>query len=417
MSTPRAKPWESSLGPSATSGVPADEFSTHLPKASAQTSVPERPTSLSDPMASQEMGYGNTSSPYNSGYSSGYGTGYGSGYGAGYGTSYGGYGASRFGGGYGSSMMGGYGSSGLSYGGYGSLMYGSYGGYGLSMYGGMYGQNGMNGPRGIAEGTQATFQLIESIIGAVGGFAQMLEATYMATHSSFFTMISLAEQFGNLKNTLGLLLGIFALVRFAKKVFYKLAGRKYNHGINIKEFGKFEQKHKKLEERLRVQRSGERRAPSISFKPLMLFLAASIGFPYLLNKAIHKLNEQQRLKQQRNFNERPGMGSVGPIDPETLDFAKALYEFNPENPRLEIELKPKELVAILSKLDPLGNESKWWKVRSRSGKVGYVPLNFLSIIKRKASLKQVQAASDPILPSLSGLTTPKKLVEEFEELH
>lgn len=357
------------------------------------------------------------SSPYNSGYSSGYGTGYGSGYGAGYGTSYGGYGASRFGGGYGSSMMGGYGSSGLSYGGYGSLMYGSYGGYGLSMYGGMYGQNGMNGPGGIAEGTQATFQLIESIIGAVGGFAQMLEATYMATHSSFFTMISLAEQFGNLKNTLGLLLGIFALVRFAKKVFYKLAGRKYNHGINIKEFGKFEQKHKKLEERLRGQRSGERRAPSISFKPLMLFLAASIGFPYLLNKAIHKLNEQQRLKQQRNFNECPGMGSVGPIDPETLEFAKALYEFNPENPNIEIELKPKELVAILSKLDPLGNESKWWKVRSRSGKVGYVPLNFLSIVKRKASLKQVQAASNPILPPLSGRTTPKKLVEEFEELH
>jgi len=32
----------------------------------------------------------------------------------------------------------------------------------------------------------ATFQIIESIVGAFGGFAQMLESTFMATHSSFF---------------------------------------------------------------------------------------------------------------------------------------------------------------------------------------------------------------------------------------
>jgi hypothetical protein len=28
--------------------------------------------------------------------------------------------------------------------------------------------------------------MIEGIVGAFGGFAQMLESTYMATHSSFF---------------------------------------------------------------------------------------------------------------------------------------------------------------------------------------------------------------------------------------
>lgn len=38
----------------------------------------------------------------------------------------------------------------------------------------------------------ATFQIIESIVGAFGGFAQMLESTFMATHSSFFgTVLSL----------------------------------------------------------------------------------------------------------------------------------------------------------------------------------------------------------------------------------
>jgi peroxin-13 len=72
--------------------------------------------------------------------------------------------------------------------------YGSvYGGLG-GMYGGM-GQPGMmgtdpNDPNSLtntfSQSTQATFQIIESIVGAFQGVAQMLESTYMATHSSFF---------------------------------------------------------------------------------------------------------------------------------------------------------------------------------------------------------------------------------------
>lgn len=36
------------------------------------------------------------------------------------------------------------------------------------------------------QSTATTFQMLESIVGAFGGFAQMLESTYMATHSSFY---------------------------------------------------------------------------------------------------------------------------------------------------------------------------------------------------------------------------------------
>lgn len=86
-------------------------------------------------------------------------------------------------------------------GGYGSSMYGGMGGYGNSMYGGMGGMyGGMNGdpndPNSMANSfsnaTQGTFQVIESIVGAFGGFAQMLEGTYMATHSSFYGMYILS---------------------------------------------------------------------------------------------------------------------------------------------------------------------------------------------------------------------------------
>jgi peroxin-13 len=81
--------------------------------------------------------------------------------------------------------------------------YSRFGGYGGGMYGGMggfggYGGFGMPGDpndpnsltRGLETSTAATFQMIESIVGAFGGFAQMLESTYMATHSSFFGICS-----------------------------------------------------------------------------------------------------------------------------------------------------------------------------------------------------------------------------------
>jgi peroxin-13 len=60
--------------------------------------------------------------------------------------------------------------------------------------GGMAGPVDPNDPysmsRNFETSTAATFQMIESIVSAFGGFAQMLESTYMATHSSFFGRFS-----------------------------------------------------------------------------------------------------------------------------------------------------------------------------------------------------------------------------------
>ena len=135
-------------------------------------SLPPRPSTLNNPRPSANY-YGNgprlAPTPYGGigGYNS-------------YASPY-----SRFGG-MGSSMYGGLG------GGYGS-MYGGIGGMG-GMYGSMGGPGRMgmdpNDPNSLtnsfSQSTQATFQIIESLVGAFGGFAQMLESTYMATHSSFF---------------------------------------------------------------------------------------------------------------------------------------------------------------------------------------------------------------------------------------
>jgi peroxin-13 len=144
--------------------------------------LPDRPESLASVVnrtASNYSTFNQTARPYGSPY--GYGGGGGVGGFSSYSSPY-----NRFGGG-----VGGFGGSmyGSGYGGYGGGMYG--GGGMPGMYGGMPG--GMPGDPGnpsltqtFSQSTQATFQLIESIVGAFGGFAQMLESTYMATHSSFF---------------------------------------------------------------------------------------------------------------------------------------------------------------------------------------------------------------------------------------
>jgi peroxin-13 len=146
--------------------------STSTMNASAPSSsappLPSVPDSLSTVANRNATNYSTMNNRYSSPYSS-YGGGYNS-----YSSPY-----SSFGG------MGGMYGGGMGMGG----MYGS----GMGM-GGMYGGMGMpgdpNNPQSLtqsfSQSTQATFQLIENIVGAFGGFAQMLQSTYMATHSSFF---------------------------------------------------------------------------------------------------------------------------------------------------------------------------------------------------------------------------------------
>ena len=140
--------------------------------------IPSKPSSLKAVVNRTASNY----SPYGS--ANRYGT---TGYGATPYNTYSNYGSpySRFGG------IGGMGS--MYGGGYGGMYGGGMGG----MYGsGMYRQPGIMGPgdpndpnsltNSFSQSTQATFQVIENLVGAFGGVAQMLESTYMATHSSFF---------------------------------------------------------------------------------------------------------------------------------------------------------------------------------------------------------------------------------------
>lgn len=255
---------------------------------------------------------------------------------------------------------------------------GSYGGYGMGgmgAYGGFPGNVDPNDPnsfaRGMENSTAATFQLIESIVSAFGGFAQMLESTFMATHSSFFAMVRVAEQFGNLKSSLGSILGIFTMLRWARTFVAKVSGRPLPASagdLTAANFARFE-----------GRRGGN---PRPSKKPFFFFVAAVFGLPYLMGKLIRSLASKQEEEEKRR------MAELGPqADPSKLEFCRVVYDFTPEqNNGIELEVKKGDLVAVLSKSDPMGNPSQWWRCRARDSRVGYLPSPYLeSIVRRDAS--------------------------------
>ena len=50
------------------------------------------------------------------------------------------------------------------------------------------------------------------------------------------------------------------------------------------------------------------------------------------------------------------------------------------------------MVAVLSKLDPEGRDSEWWRCRTKDHRVGYLPGVWLSVIERKKVLPQLEEA-------------------------
>ena len=67
-----------------------------------------------------------------------------------------------------------------------------YGG-GIRMMGPGMDPNNPSLSRSLKSTTQQTFALLHTVVQTFSGIAQMLESTFMATHSSFFTMIGVVD--------------------------------------------------------------------------------------------------------------------------------------------------------------------------------------------------------------------------------
>lgn len=335
--------------------------------------------------------------------------GYGSSYGGmggmgGYGSSYGGMGGM---GGYGSSYggMGGYGSS---MGGYGSSM-GGYGGGGYGMGGGMgmngmgMGMGGMMGPDGqmqdpslsqrMEQGTMATFQILSSISAFFMSFSQLVDSTFMATHSSFFAMIGVAEQLGMVRNYLGSALNIFELIRWIRTLGNRALGRETN-AITTDGFRAFESNP--------TPGHGappNAAAPRGSKKPMIIFLLTVIGLPWLLTRLVRLITARQALEARSlpanhlaplplDPNAPASAVPTGtPLDPASLLFTRALHAYAPPatSPE-ELAFAQNDIIAILSSPTERA-ESGWWRGRTRDGRVGWVPGSYLEVLPPTGEVK------------------------------
>lgn len=427
------KPWEQNGAAGAASTAASSD-------ASSAPALPARPASLSStaadttpaassaglaPATTGYGGLGSTMSPY-----SRFGGGYGS---------YGGLGSMGYGG------LGSYGGLG-GMGSYGGL--GGYGSYGMGGYGGMYGgmggmggmgmmgQPGMEGglTQRMEAGTAATFELISSIVGAVGGFAQMLDSTLMATHSSFFALVGVAEQLGHVRNYLGGVLSIMALVRYGKNALQRLtglAGPEPSPQLDVRSFRDFAGVGDNIPHASGSGGPGDKK-PRPNKKPLFFFLACVIGLPWLMTRLVRSINAKQEAERRRlqaasdlglplpgqegqpgvahplaARNANPAQGTEQ-VDVSKLAFVRALYTFPATDP-LELSLQPNDIVAVLTKLDPAtGQESQWWKGRTRDGRTGWFPATYvesLEAAKSKAAEAQARAAALDPKPAAAAPTT------------
>lgn len=286
-------------------------------------------------------------------------------------------------GGYGSS----YGGMGMGMGGYGMGM----GGMGMGMGMGMNGMMDPNNPslmQQVESSTQQTFALLQSIVQTFSGFSQMLDSTFMATHSSFFAMLGVAEQFGQMKQALGQVVGVFGLVGWLRGWW---RGDKKNLTSDFKKF---------------VEGGGGMGAgtpgrPKPSKKPIFIFLLAVFGLPYLMHKLVRRITANLPPQQM------PGAGAQHNLDPSKLTFARTIFPFASKD-TLELALAKGDIVAVLSTLDPVsGAESEWWRGRTRDGREGWFPRSFVETIKPK----EVADATQPQAPKTVAPLPPTKVVD------
>jgi peroxin-13 len=233
-------------------------------------------------------------------------------------------------------------------------------------------------------------------------------------------MVSVAEQFGNLRNTLGSVLGIFTLLRWLRTLVAKITGRPPPAdatSLTPSAFASFMSGNGSQNGAITLP-DGTPAPPRPSKKPFIMFLLAVFGLPYLMGKLIRALAHSQEAEEIRRRQQEMTGAVVGPngqlihpahpeaiVDPSKLDFCRLLYDYTPPSQSsgvgagIDLSAKKGDLVAVLSKTDPMGNPSEWWRCRARDGSVGYLPSPYLETIQRRqpvaAPQGQITAGSAP----------------------
>lgn len=207
-------------------------------------------------------------------------------------------------------------------------------------------------------------------------------------------MLGVAEQFGQMKQALGQVLGVFGLVGWLRG-WWK--GDKKNLTSDFKKFVEGGGG-------MGAGAPGQPGRPKPSKKPIFIFLLAVFGLPYLMHKLVRRITANLPPQQL------PGAAAAqypGHLDPSKLVFARTIFPFASKD-TLELALAKGDIVAVLTTLDPVsGAESEWWRGRTRDGREGWFPRTFVETIKPK----EVADAAQPQAPKTAAPPPPTKVVD------
>ncbi|QRW08805.1 mitochondrial inner membrane protease ATP23 [Ceratobasidium sp. AG-Ba] len=240
-----------------------------------------------------------------------------------------------------------------SYGGYG----GGYGGYGggctMGMGMGMMDPYNPSLTQSVAASTQQAFGLLGNVVGTFTSFAQMLDSSFMATQSSIFAILGVADQLSQLRLLLGQVAGVFGLVGWLRGWW-----RGERKGSMADDFRRF----------MRGDNGANNGAPRPKQKAVYRHLACHLWTSVSHAQLVRALSARL-----------PPPPGAEQIDMSKVQFATAIFEFATTDP-VELALKKGDLVAIIGRTE--GGD--WFRGRTRQGKQGWFPANHVQILKREA---------------------------------
>jgi len=176
-------------------------------------------------------------------------------------------------------------------------------------------------------------------------------------------MVSVIDQFSILREYFGQILGAISLYRFVRDLYYRLTGRAppapAPGAISVDGFRDFDQKGAAAAPNGSSGPLVPGSAPPMSRTPLLLFLAAVVGIPYLLTKLFQWAKNNQPLGPDGRPL-YPVAGGAPGEPPKAKEFATALFDFQAQN-GMEIAFQRGDRIGVLSRTDPKGNPSTWWK--------------------------------------------------------
>jgi len=288
------------------------------------------------------------------------------------------------------SFGGGFGSYNSGYGNYGS--YGGFGG-GFNRFGNSYGNPMDPENRFIQiaeESSRPAFQSIESLVGAIGNIASMLDSTFFAITSSFRAILGVAANFGRLRGVFGQFWQSFAIFRGLSWLFNKIL-----YWLRISKLDPssvaFSEAFAAAQEGLNPNIKNSEKKPSAW--PVLVFLGFIFTAPYLIMKLLGTVTSSA-LEETKN-----PQSWVNPIK------AQVKYDFQATNQQ-ELSLRSGQAIYIAPR--EIQNTQKllntgWVLATLDNQTSGIIPLNYVQAPQ--------QVAIKPNTDMMSSVEQPKNIPE------